>query len=1229
MPPANRPISAQTFRRWVLRPAEGVFLFHPRAIERLHGLDPPRAALEVCYHLMARQRFLAGLEDENPEALSVIEGLVLPEWVLLLPMPGAPTLRATPQRTLLRDYWARRSEGEIARTWQTARENNQDLGRFGPAALADLIGGAALAEAMDVLARDGVPDALAGPAELCRAFVARAVRLRYFAPGTRGCSFPAVRDWAAVDRWLDASGLHLPSPRPGGQLPQAMERSRPGAPCGHPTLRLPLPADLPCGRSDPDRAPRTVGAANTRGALPRPAVRLGLADSGPGPERKATAVTGFQARCLLALREGAAVRRRPGRAARLAAALADRVQPLAGALLDLWDRLAGTLAAAGRPLPGRHALIAGLAELRAAAAAAQRADWDGHFGAALGHLADAEARYAALRARHAHPPGSAAPEPASDPVADPVADPVETLLAQRRGATAENFASVLAATWHLPPTAADDLGELLCRLAAATGPGARPARKILVLLDSTLTEGRTAYYRLEPRALFTPAGPRRILPFIGPLKALAALDGARRLVDDLPWPLPDLERLGALLALLGERMGGGLTEHLKARLREALDAAGMSGTDAPGQRAAERLIDALAGLIRRHRHLRFSDVRDLVNQDALSLPDATWSDWRQGDRLGRFDRAAAGALPGVYQPGEFYVKGLQRLSAPLFGTPRGRWALRLVLLPGLGAWAILKTADLLWGLLDPDAGPPELTHPAAVLAFAAAISLTANTVRGRLIARVLWHGLCALLRLLFLTGLPRLLRSAPVRWLWERRLVRGLVERVLAPTALGALPLLPVAGLWLLADPHDPGPAAWVAMAALAYAVGTLLRDTPAGRRRLDDLTTGWRQFRDLLRQERLADLIAPVIEFFRRGVRVLTENLHRIRTRLSPRLGEDPAATLLKGLAAPFWTGAESVLRFYVVVLVEPQTNPIKHFPVVTLGHKLLLPLLPTLSIWLNQLLSPLLPAALRLPLIGVTLFLLPGFFGFLFWEFKENWRLYAANRADAVPPVRLGTHGETLNGLLHRGLHGGTLPKAFDRLRRTLAQQVRDEAPDPRALRRAVRRLTEVTAPVARFGEQELAVPLRAILATPSGAAIGTPIGTGIGTGGAVAIGAVGGTLADRPRVQLDPPRIATHQIEFRVRCERPGSAAPLMLFLELTLGGSIQWPATGTPVARRVTCTLRREGPWEDLTRDQQRRIAALTETFAHRCGAAAPESPRSGTPAAARASLPERNPPRLRA
>ncbi len=39
------------------------------------------------------------------------------------------------------------------------------------------------------------------------------------------------------------------------------------------------------------------------------------------------------------------------------------------------------------------------------------------------------------------------------------------------------------------------------------------------------------------------------------------------------------------------------------------------------------------------------------------------------------------------------------------------------------------------------------------------------------------------------------------------------------------------------------------------------------------------------------------------------------------------------------FWFFVAYVLRFAVNVLIEPQINPIKHFPVVTVSHKLLLP--------------------------------------------------------------------------------------------------------------------------------------------------------------------------------------------------------------------------------------------------------------------------------------------------
>lgn len=91
----------KNFRRRVLRPAEGVFLFHPRALERLirrHvGGDSRNLAISALrYYLMPRTVLLNGLEDENPDALAIIEGLNLPDWVILLPMPSAQELAADP-----------------------------------------------------------------------------------------------------------------------------------------------------------------------------------------------------------------------------------------------------------------------------------------------------------------------------------------------------------------------------------------------------------------------------------------------------------------------------------------------------------------------------------------------------------------------------------------------------------------------------------------------------------------------------------------------------------------------------------------------------------------------------------------------------------------------------------------------------------------------------------------------------------------------------------------------------------------------------------------------------------------------------------------------------------------------------------------------------------------------------------------------------------------------------
>ena len=84
----------------------------------------------------------------------------------------------------------------------------------------------------------------------------------------------------------------------------------------------------------------------------------------------------------------------------------------------------------------------------------------------------------------------------------------------------------------------------------------------------------------------------------------------------------------------------------------------------------------------------------------------------------------------------YIVKGLQRLSAPLFGTRIGRRALRLALLPALAAWVLLQITDLVWGLFTPAGGHPVLTNSTAILLLGGTLSAAANTHSGRRAVRL-------------------------------------------------------------------------------------------------------------------------------------------------------------------------------------------------------------------------------------------------------------------------------------------------------------------------------------------------------------------------------------------------------------------------------------------------------------------------------------------------------------
>jgi hypothetical protein len=161
---------------------------------------------------------------------------------------------------------------------------------------------------------------------------------------------------------------------------------------------------------------------------------------------------------------------------------------------------------------------------------------------------------------------------------------------------------------------------------------------------------------------------------------------------------------------------------------------------------------------------------------------------------------------------------------------------------------------------------------------------------------------------------------------------------------------------------------------------------------------------------------------------------LYAVDESLRFRSDESGLMLAVKAVLGAVWSVVEAGVRFCITLLIEPQLNPIKHFPVVTVSHKLLVPMIPVVATQLVDTTG--MERGLALTAVTFVSTCIPGVFGFLAWELKENWRLYAANRSATLRPVQVGHHGETMRRLLLPGFHSGTIPRLFARLRRIHAR-------------------------------------------------------------------------------------------------------------------------------------------------------------------------------------------------
>jgi hypothetical protein len=483
----------------------------------------------------------------------------------------------------------------------------------------------------------------------------------------------------------------------------------------------------------------------------------------------------------------------------------------------------------------------------------------------------------------------------------------------------------------------------------------------------------------------------------------------------------------ALTGLLGRAIEQS-EEHLRDRFRPLLAgsvaAVGLEPADYPERIASKKLTEELLDTISERGHLNMGQVRDAISRNRLNLPDLSGPrEFVAGDPLLRVDRRFAAALDSVYHRGEFYLRWLQRFSALAFGTRPGRFFTRFLALPFGGAFVVLEGVQHVLHLIV--GHHVHITNLISVIVTGWFFMALLYLPRMR---RRLGHLLGLAFRALI--DVPALIWRQPfVRALLTSRPVRFLVRYLVKP-------LVPSALFWLyLLFREFPETLANV-LAGVAFLCLAVLLNSRWVRNWeevvLDQALRGWNQ----IRTEMLPALFHLVMDWFKQLVEVIDRGLYAVDEWLRFKQGENRGMLAAKAALGVGWSLVAYIVRFVINLLVEPQVNPIKHFPVVTVSHKLVmtLGLHPIISV-LETMMEP---AAARSLGVGIATGI-PGIFGFLVWEFRENWRLYRANQPGELRPVIVGHHGETIPRFLRLGFHSGTLPKLFGKLRRAERQALR----------------------------------------------------------------------------------------------------------------------------------------------------------------------------------------------
>lgn len=577
--------------------------------------------------------------------------------------------------------------------------------------------------------------------------------------------------------------------------------------------------------------------------------------------------------------------------------------------------------------------------------------------------------------------------------------------------------------------------DAFAALAGRAVSGARAERcveaRALFDVQTACREAERTPKKVELAAFVRSLGKKRIvreLPAAREIRVARKLRKAEERAVRARLAPEERRRIAELFHGVRERANHAFRAALRPKVETALKDVGLVPTSAVERAALATIVEKLLDGAEARGFFGIGLVRDAISRSALKLPNIDLGSFLRGDALLRADRKLGGALDGVYHEGEIYLRFLQRVSAVVFGTLPGRLFTLHLALPFLVAFVALEGLGHLVHAVGSRVGLPEI-HLATWWSIAGLtvvvyllihfVAVRAAAVRS---ARAVGSGAYTALVVApkwfaSTVGLVKLVKSRPFRLFMRFVAIPG-----------GA-----AAGAWfgtgrvIAEEVITRGAISGVTFVAIAAALNSrfgLLAE---------EVATDW-----LARRIRwFGNHVVPsvfrlVMDFFAWLLELVERGLYAVDEFLRFREGENRAALVAKVMFGFVWFFVAYVVRLYTNLLVEPQVNPIKHFPVVTVSHKLILPMTNELLHTANGWLTPLLGAVGANAIVAPTVLLLPGVFGFLAWELKENFNLYAQNRSPKLGAVMVGHHGETMGGLLVPGFHAGTVPKLYTKLRR-----------------------------------------------------------------------------------------------------------------------------------------------------------------------------------------------------